>query len=214
VLGAAIFAVMLAYLEYRVFSFSTLKHPMAALTFVIALLVAINNAPIIALWDGACSITQPKYMLGLLALECIAVSAFEELAFRGVFFLYILQNRRKNKGQILLTTAVSSAVFGLAHFINMADGASFLSVALQIGYSFLIGGMCAVVLLRTRNVSLCILIHAIYNFGGNLIFRLGGGKLWDTPTVVITVVLGIAAAAFMFCSILTLDPKEVDKLYP
>ena len=212
-LGAAIFCVMLAYLEYKVFSFSTFSSPMALATFAVALLVALNNAPIISLATGRCSISEPAYMLAVLALECLAVSAFEELAFRGVFFLYILENHRKNKGQILLVSALCSALFGLAHLINIVDGASLPSVILQIGYSFLIGGMCAVVLLRTRNILACILIHAVYNFGGNLIFRIGTGSLWDTPTVIITAIFGAVAAVFMVYSILTIDIPDTDKLY-
>lgn len=214
VLGAAIFGVMLAYLGYRVFSFTPFKRPMAALTFAVALLVAVNNFPIIALATGRCSLTEPTYMLGFLALECLAVSAFEELAFRGVFLLYVLENRRKSKGQILFTTAVASAVFGLAHLINIVDGASLPSVILQVGYSFLIGGMCAVVLLWTRNILACVLVHAVYNFGGHIIFRLGTGALWDAPTVLITAILGVFALVFMVYSILTIDLSDTDKLYP
>ena len=213
-LGAAIFGVMLAYLGYRVFSFRASSRRMALLTFLLALLVAVNNFPIIGLATGKCLLIQPWYMLVLLAFECLAVSAFEELAFRGVFLLYILENRRKNKGQILLTTAIASAVFGLAHLINIVDGASLPSVALQVGYSFLIGGMCAVVLLRTHNILACVLIHAVYNFGGHLIFRLGTGSLWDTPTVIITAILGVFALIFMLYSFLTLSVSDTDKLYP
>ncbi len=214
VLGAAIFGVMLAYLGYRVFSFSPFKRPMAAFTFLVALLVAVNNFPMIAFVTGRCTLAQPTYTLGLLALECLAVSAFEELAFRGVFLLYILEDRRKSKGQLLLTAAISSAVFGLAHFINIVDGASLPSVLLQIGYSFLIGGMCAVVLLRTRNILACILVHAVYNFGGNIVFRLGEGAIWDAPTVIITAILGVFALVFMLWSVLTFDINDTDKLYP
>ena len=85
---------------------------------------------------------------------------------------------------------------------------------MQVGYSFLIGGMCAIVLLKTRSVWLPVLIHAIYDLGGMLIRYLGGGTLWDTPTVVLTVLVSVAVVIYFLVLLFRVKPDEIYALFP
>ena len=86
-------------------------------------------------------------------------------------------------------------------------------VALQIGYSFLIGGMCAIVLLYTRCIWICVGLHAIYDFCGYLVPTLGDGVIWDPVTVAITAALGVFALIFMLLWFRNIDIARVDELY-
>ena len=108
---------------------------------------------------------------------------------------------------------VSSAVFGLVHLVNLLEGAGIGPTVLQVGYSFLIGGMCAIVLLKTGNLIYCVLLHGIYDLGGGLIPTLGRGALWDTPTVILTAVLAVIVTAWLFFVLLRIEPKEADIFY-
>lgn len=161
-------------------------------------LVVINNFPFIAYFTGAVEVTSPWYFVALYALECFCIGLFEETAFRGCIFMLMLQRKdTPSQKWNFISIVVSSAVFGLVHLANLLAGAGIVPVLMQIGYSFLIGGMCSVVLLRTGNLWYCILLHGIYNFCGGVIPELGKGKMWDMPTVIITAVLATAVTVYM-----------------
>lgn len=213
-LGAAVFLVLLLYEGYRVI------HPFqkpfwASLAFAIPpFLVVLNNAPILSMvWGDAYLVhTAPVYVVWF-ALECLAIGLFEELAFRGVIFLMFAERRHTTRGGLFLSLILTSAVFGVVHLLNLFMGAGIGGVILQIGYSFLIGAMCSVVLLRTRNIWLCVLLHAVYDFCGNLLPTLGGGTWWDTPTVIFTAILAVATTAYLVWHFFTLNHSWVEEIY-
>ena len=207
--GASVFLFALLYLGYRVWGRGCKG---SWRVFLPALVIAVNNLPIIALASGEARVTNFG-LLWLFALECLLIGLFEELTFRGVLLPMLLQKRRSSSREIFWVTAVSSAVFGLIHLINLAEGAGVGATLLQVGYSFLIGGMCAIVLLKTGSLPLCILIHAAYDFCGGLVPTLGEGRLWDTPTVILTAVLSVLVAAYMVWTLLHIKPEETDRLY-
>ena len=150
--GAIVFVCMTLYMDYRVLN--PLRRPIGkSLLFLLpSLAVAINNFPLIGLATGNAYVTDPIGGVLLVVAYCFAIGMFEEFAFRGLFYLMILDGRRKSTKQIFWTTAVSSAVFGLVHLVNLFIGANPGATILQVGYSFLIGGMCAIVLLKTANI--------------------------------------------------------------
>lgn len=211
--GAIVFVCMTLYMDYRVLN--PLQKPIGkSLLFLLpSLAVAINNFPLIGLATGNAYVTDPIGGVLLVVAYCLAIGMFEEFAFRGLFYLMILDGRRKSTKQIFWTTAVSSAVFGLVHLVNLFIGANPGATVLQVGYSFLIGGMCAIVLLKTANIWYCVLLHFVYDLGGTILY-VGGGKRWDTVTVVITAVLGVAVTAFMVISLLRVKPEDVERLFP
>ncbi len=212
-LGSVVFIFMTLYMGYRVFT--PLKKPvLKSLLFGLpALAVAINNFPIIGLATGKAQITDPLGGVLIVVAYCFAIGMFEEFAFRGLFYLMILDGRRKSTKQIFWTTAASCAVFGLVHLANLAVGANPGATLLQVGYSFLIGGMCAIVLLKTGSIWYCVLLHTVYDIGGTILY-LGGGVRWDAVTVTITAVLGVAVAVFMTVALTRIKPEEIAFLFP
>ena len=201
------------------FSFSTVMRPLGnrSLSAVVAMIpafaVAVNNFPFVSFIAGDCSITVKPLELALYALFCLSVGFFEEMAFRGCVLMILLKNRTKSKGQIFLAIFLSSAVFGLIHLVNLF-AASPGAVFLQIGYSALIGAMCSLVLLTTKNIWLCVILHAVYNFAGGVIPELGAGRIWTVPEVVLTAVLGVAVTAYSFWYFFSKMPVDkADELY-
>ncbi|MCQ2435602.1 MAG: CPBP family intramembrane metalloprotease [Clostridia bacterium] len=184
--AAAIFALLIANLGHKVFSAD-----MRCIWLTIpCLAVAINNMPIISLFRGDAYISDSWTWIGLFALQCVAVAVYEEIAFRGVLLMLIL-GRRKGKKAAFEAVIVSSAVFALFHLLNLLDGAGIGQTIMQVGYSFLVGGMCAVLMLICGSIYPSILVHATYNFCGYIVPTLGGGTWWDTPTIIITAVLAV-----------------------
>jgi membrane protease YdiL (CAAX protease family) len=179
-----------------------------------AFAVVINNLPILALITGQARIVRdaPVYWFWFI-LQCFAIGLFEEITFRGVVLLRFAESRRTSHKGLLISILLSSAVFGAMHVVNLFSGAGPLAVLMQVGYSFLIGAMCAVVMFKTANLWLCVALHAIYDFCGSLVPTLGAGKLWDTPTVVFTAVLAVATTVYMILLFARMKPRETDRIY-
>ncbi len=212
-LGSLVFIPLSIYMRYNIFGITGKDRGRVLLCTLIPLAVVVNNLPILGLITGAAYVTKPLWYIPIFALEAIMIGIFEEFAFRGVLFPYILENRRSSTKSIFTATVISSAAFGAVHLFNLFAGAGVGGVLLQVGYSFLIGGMCAIVLLYTRCIWICAALHAIYDFCGYLIPTLGTGVIWDPVTVAITAVLGIFALGFMVIWLIRITPKRVDELY-
>ncbi len=214
-LAAAVFLVILIALGFRVLH--PLRPPFgkALLVSLLPLAVVINNLPILSLIRGDAYLvhSDARYIVAF-ALECLAIGLFEEIAFRGVVLLTFAKSRRRTHVGLLVSILLSSAVFAAMHLVNLAAGAGFGATIMQIGYSFLIGAMCAVILFKTANLWLCVALHAIYDFCGMLLPTLGDGSWWDTPTIVFTVLLALATTAYMIVLFVRMQPAEVDRIYP
>ncbi len=213
-IGALVFLALLLNEGYRVLN--PLQKPFwRSLLFTVPpFLVVVNNMPILSMIRGDAYFVHnaPIYMIWF-AAECLAIGLFEELAFRGVIFLMFAEKRHATRKGLFWSLILTSAVFGAVHLVNVLMGAGIGAVILQIGYSFLIGAMCSMVLLKTRNIWLCVLLHAIYDFSGTLMPTLGAGTWWDTPTVVFTAVLAVVTAAYLVWQFFKLDLDEVSRIY-
>ena len=163
--------------------------------FLPCMAVAINNFPFITYFSGQAYIdAEPKRIL-LYAAVCLGVGLFEEMAFRGCIFTVILQRRKRRWVDVFWSIAISSAVFGI----------------LQVGYSFLIGGMCSVILIKTSNIWYCVILHAVYNFAGGVVPECGGGAIWTMPTVILTAVVAVIVAVYVVYQLIRITPDEIER---
>ncbi len=212
-MGSLVFVPLCIYMGYNVLGLTKTNRRKNLLKTLVPLAVVVNNFPIIGVLTGAAYVTKPHWYIVVFALESFMIGLFEEFAFRGVLFPYILENRRKSSSSIFKATVISSAAFGAVHLFNLLSGGSVGGVLLQVGYSFLIGGMCAIVLLYTRCIWICVALHAIYDFCGFMIPTLGTGIIWDPLTVTITAVLGVFALIFMVLWLKKITPEQVEEIY-
>ena len=213
-LAAAVFFVIFLMQGYHVLQPFRRPFGKSLLWILPPLAVVINNLPIFSLLSGDAYLihTDANYLIWF-ALECLAIGLFEEITFRGVILLRFAEKRRTTHAGLLLSILLTSAVFGAMHLINLFAGAGLPGVLMQIGYSFLIGAMCAVVMFKTANLWLCVALHAIYDFCGMLLPTLGGGTWWDTPTVIFTAVLAVATTIYMVVLFVRMKPAELDRIY-
>lgn len=209
-IGILIFLPMLWNNPYRIWKFTKWKQMILCLP---ALLVAVNNFPFLGVFTGEIEVVRPD-LIFLYVWNCLFIGAFEEIAFRGFLYLFLLEKRNKTKKQIFVVTVISSAIFGLFHLLNLLEGADIGATALQLGYSFLIGGMCAVVLLKTENLLFSILLHGIYDLGGTFLSSgVAEGVMWDVPTVIWTAMLGVFTFAWMLFLLFRTSPEDVQKIF-
>ena len=211
--GCLVFIPLALYMKYDVFGLAKENRAKVLLCTLVPLAVVVNNFPIIGIISGNAYVTAPEWYVAVFALESLMIGLFEEFAFRGVLLPFVLENRANTRQSIFWATVISSAAFGGIHIFNLFAGAGIGGVLLQIGYSFLIGGMCAIVLLYTRCIWICVLLHAIYDFCGYLIPTLGEGIIWDSVTVTITAILGVFALVFMLIWLSRITPDNVQRLY-
>jgi membrane protease YdiL (CAAX protease family) len=206
---ACIFLVLLSRAKKILNSKPTLVATLAVLP---CMLIAINNFPFITFFSGRAYIDGSATSVVLYALVCIFIGLFEEMAFRGCVFTAVLGRKGNRAVDVFWSIVISSAVFALVHLLNLFAGVGIGSVILQVGYSFLIGGMCSVVLVKTKNIWYCVILHAVYNFAGGVVPECGGGEIWDTPTIILTAVVAVLVAVYVIFMLVKIKPCEVDAL--
>ena len=179
------------------------------------LIVAVDNFQWSSFLNGNMELvrTQPIDFI-LFGAYCLVVGCFEELLFRGVVFNVVASRFEKNNRGIWKTVIISSLLFALAHLLN---GISFATI-LQVGYTFLTGGLFAFVLLKTKNLFCCAFVHALYNFCGLLFTKpenmgLGGGVVFDSGTALTMLIIGVLAGIFVLYSISKYSIEEQTELY-
>ena len=171
-------------------------------------MVALVNFPYSALATGNASFTRPD-LLGLFTLYILGICLMEELVFRGVLLILVKDMFKNSKHAPIVVVAVSAAIFSLFHLTNLGK-AGIGDVLFQCLYTFLIGAMLSITMLKLNNIWLCILIHAIFDFGG-MLWQEGivGGYTWDVVFWVLTIVSGVLCAGHVIYSLIKLDKNYV-----
>ena len=177
--------------------------------FLPCMAVAINNFPFITYFSGEAVIDAQPLRILTYAVVCLGVGLFEEMAFRGCIFTAILQRRKRRWSDVFWSIVFSSAIFGAMHVVNIFSGASPIGVILQVGYSFLIGGMCSVILIKTSNIWYCVILHAVYNFAGGVVTECGRGLIWTAPTVILTAAVAVCVAVYVIWLLVRIKPEDI-----
>jgi membrane protease YdiL (CAAX protease family) len=126
--------------------------------------------------------------------------------------MYIMKKRSGTRLGIFLSIVLSSCVFGLVHLVNIFTSSPG-AVIRQIGYSALIGAMCSIVLIATRNIWLCVICHGVYNFCGGIIDKFGNGNMWTVPQIICTATVAVIVAAYMVWIFFKLPIDNAKELY-
>ncbi len=212
IFGVGVVAIALVRMKIKLFS-----KPQRLLFLLPCFLVAVNNFPFASYFAGESVFLSPTAgQVALFALYCLLVGLFEEGVFRGIVFPILAEKLLHNKRGFLLAFVLSSLLFGLVHLFNLFAGASVGGTFLQVGYSTLIGGLCAFALIQTKNILCCAAVHAVYNFCGLLLdgnLGLGGGIVFTLPTTLMMAVVGVMVGVFVLWKTFTYPEDERKLLY-
>lgn len=181
-------------------------HIIALLAVAPALIIAVNNFPFVSFFTGKCSIADGPREIIFFAVWCIGVGCLEEVAYRGIILPLLYITRRNKKRPVLWTLVLSSAIFALSHLVNLiSPSPNFGGVIMQVGYTFLIGAMCGIVMVRTGSIILPMILHVTYNFAGMLVEKCGDGIMWTTEQIICTAVVGVVVGVYLVCLAFTAD---------
>lgn len=187
----------------------------AVIAVLPALIVAVNNFPFSAVIGGNANLSTDAFNIVLYAVYCFSVGAFEELTFCGIIFPLCVRVFKDKKYCVPRAVFTAAAIFGCSHLVNLLGGAGIGPTFMQVGYSFLIGAMCYICKSVTGNIFTAVFIHSVYDAGGLLFSAvgLGAGNQWDTVTVIVTAILGVIAASYMFFIMLKIKPEQLNRQY-
>ena len=172
------------------------------------LLVALVNFPFASFITGDMSITRMDLMV-LYIIYVISIALIEEIVFRGILLFLCLDYLRNAKLKYFFAALITTSIFALFHLTNLFVGMGPLDVLLQVGYTFLIGGMFAVMMLKTNNVWLCVIIHALFDFGGLLSYEIADGNPWNNQVFwILTIVVGLLCAGHIIVSLINMEKKH------
>lgn len=93
----------------------------------------------------------------LLIVVTLLIGVIEELEFRGVIYTFLEEQK-------LFAIMVSSALFGLVHFLNLFYNPDVMSVIVQVIFATGFGMVMAVVRFKTNLLLPQILMHALWDF--------------------------------------------------
>ena len=172
--------------------------------------MAFVNFPYSAIIKGTVSIDRGD-LLGLYSLYVLGIALIEELVFRGSIFILISDLFRNNRHRPFFTVLISALIFSLFHITNLFVGADIGSTLLQCLYTFLIGAMLSMVMLKSHNIWLCVLIHFIFDFGGLLIIHIGSGNPWDLIFWILTITSGVLCAGHVIYSLIKFEKDYVSR---
>ena len=207
--GCGSLAALLLMFRFKIRLFGRVEH---ALYLLPCLAIAVNNFQWWAYLSGKMQLvhTQPLDFV-LFTANCCLTGLFEELIFRGIIFSLLLDYLEKDKKGFYIAYILSCGVFAIMHLFN---GISFGTV-LQVGYTFLTGGLFAFCLIKTKNIFCCAAVHAVYNFCGMLfdVRGLGAGVVFDIGTVITMAIVDVLLGIFVLYKLWTYSQAEREELY-
>ncbi len=178
-----------------------------------ALLISINNFPWHILYQGDLTLTVNVGTIILFLIECFSVGLFEEILFRYLIFIVIMQHLDMTKKNIFIAMVITSIVFGLFHLINLFSGAGLGTTIQQVGYTTVLGLMWSMTFFITRNIWVPIILHTTYNFFGIIAFRYGTiESRYDPFTIILTIVLALLATIFYIIQFKSLSTNRVNAI--
>jgi membrane protease YdiL (CAAX protease family) len=183
-----------------------------AIILIPAVLVALNNLPISAIVNGRTAIHASSIELLAFVVDVFSTGWFEEIIFRSMILVVIMQYMEQTKKGLFMGIVISSVIFGVLHIANVFQGAAIPATLQQVLYSTLTGMLFSSVFLLTKNIWVTMLVHIVYNITGS-IFVVTGVVLfqWDAITIIVTIVVALFATAFYIRELFYVNINEVFK---
>ena len=179
------------------------KFSVALIVSLPAFAIAVNNFPWVAYF-----LEKPTFVIDkefvITVVLCLVCAAFEETMFRYLVMHLIMDKKRYN---YIVSILICGGVFGAYHILNVFFGAGIGYTLLQVIYTTLIGSMLCVVYDKTKRLWICVMVHFLYNVGGDCVKLLDIKEQWVMPEVLLTVAVSVLVLVFYVVYVIK-DKKE------
>ncbi|MCI5620470.1 MAG: CPBP family intramembrane metalloprotease [Lachnospiraceae bacterium] len=123
---------------------------------------------------------EPFWNVLIYTFDMFLVGFAEEVFLRGIALNLLLDRFSKTRGGVWGAVLISSLIFGLAHFVNLLAGAGLESVCVQVIQAAVIGVILAAIYLRSNNIWITIILHALVDWASLMAMGIfGQGDLVD-----------------------------------
>ena len=150
--------------KFRLIEFSGLNNPKHFKNIqAIIISLAFILTGISGNWDNY--INSDYTILSAFAISTLGVGILEEFVFRGTIFpLFIISFKNTNR-PLLISAVLASLAFGLVHFINLfSQPENIAGIISQVFFATSIGVFFCGLMVRTENILIPCIIHALVNF--------------------------------------------------
>ena len=65
-------------------------------------------------------------------------------------------------------------------------------------------------LVKTANIWYCVILHSVYNFAGGVAPEFASGKIWTTPTVILTIIVAVIVTVYTVALWYNVKKEEVE----
>ena len=94
----------------------------------------------------------------------LLIGLYEEILCRGILLELMLRKWGNTRKGIFVSAFLSSFIFGLAHLVNLVGAANLLIATIaQVLYATMFGIFFAAVYLRSRNIWVVVILHAVFD---------------------------------------------------
>ncbi len=209
VAGFIIFAVKIGLGKYFI-----TKPTLKSLIFVLpVLIIAINNFPFFSYFSNKLAINSNRFEIGYILATFMIVFS-EEIVFRLIILPLTAIKLKTSRFYQVKVVAVSSAIFALTHIVNLFGGAGFVSVLLQVLYSFGLGAGLNLIMIKTGNIFIATGVHLIYNLGGSILtYGLVYGMMWTVGQIILTTIIAVIFGLIIIFMIFNTKNEEITQTF-
>lgn len=106
----------------------------------------------------------PLPQIAIFVAAIAGVGITEEFIFRGTILNLFMDKFDKTQKGIYVSIAISSIIFGIAHITNIFSGVSIKSSFIQAVGATVLGALLSAIYLRTKNIWVVVILHALMDF--------------------------------------------------
>ena len=147
----------------------------------------------------------------IFTLTVFLVGFNEEILVRGIILNLFLDRFANTRRGMLSAIVLSSLIFGCAHLPNVLSGVPLGSALIQSVQATLLGVIFAAAYLRSGNLWITIILHAVTDFAGLMASGLyGNGTMVDGIGSLSVINLVVTVPLFLIPCIVLLRPGKLD----
>ena len=158
-------------------------------------------------------VVRPAGGIMIYILTMFLVGMNEEVIMRGIVLNLFADRFSNTRRGVLAAIILSSVIFGAAHIPNVLSGVPLSSALIQALQATLLGVLFAAIYLRSGNLWICIIIHALVDFGGLMASGIfGNGDMTDMIGSLSVLNLVVTVPLFLVPCIVLLRRSKLDEI--